>query len=45
MACSASEHPSKTHMPTLKIVIITNAENIDGPPSKNVNANRGYSLK
>ncbi|HIA16629.1 MAG TPA: hypothetical protein EYN72_07590 [Dehalococcoidia bacterium] len=27
-ACSASEHPSKTHMPTLKIVIITNAENI-----------------
>ncbi len=27
-ACSASEHPSQTHMPTLKIVIITNAENI-----------------
>ena len=27
-ACLASERPSQTHMPTLKIVIITNAENI-----------------
>ena len=39
-ACLASEHPPQTHMPTLKIVIITNAENIDGTPPKNVNANR-----
>jgi hypothetical protein len=44
-ACSASENPSQTHMPTLKIVIITNAENIDGTPPKNVNANHEYSFK
>ena len=44
-ACSASERLSQTNMPTLKTVIITNAEDIDGTPPKNINANREYSFK
>ncbi|HBD85512.1 MAG TPA: hypothetical protein DC056_16020 [Dehalococcoidia bacterium] len=44
-ASSASQRQSQTHMPTLKTVIITSAEDIDGTPPKNTNANREYSFE